>query len=108
MNEQDSGRALNTTWRGGARAEVALTNGLDLLAGWQHESCELSGSALIDSPFLQSITFGGATPGDVKTQSAPHGPRERSSTPGSTPSRAATARTSTMTPRFANTPKTSR
>jgi hypothetical protein len=67
LNEEDSGRAHNTTWRGGARAEVALTNGLDLLAGWQHESRELSGSALIDSIFLQSITFGGATPGDIKT-----------------------------------------
>jgi hypothetical protein len=67
LTEDDSGRAHNTTWRGGARAEVALTKGLDLLAGWQHESRELSGSALIDSLFLQSITFGGANPGDVKT-----------------------------------------
>ena len=66
LNEQDSGNTRNTTWRGGARAEVELTKNLDLLAGWQHESRELSGTALIDTMFLQSITFGGADPRDLE------------------------------------------
>jgi hypothetical protein len=65
-NEQDSSRAHNTTWRGGVKGEVDLSHGINLLAGWQHESRELSGTALINTLFLQSITFGGADPRDVQ------------------------------------------
>jgi hypothetical protein len=66
LTERSSADARNTTWRGGARAEVALVKGIDLLAGWQRESRELSGSALINTLYLQSITFGGADPRDVE------------------------------------------
>ncbi len=66
INETTTSRAENKTWRGGARAEVKLTEKFDLLAGWQREHRELEGSALIDTLFLQSITFGGADPRDVR------------------------------------------
>jgi hypothetical protein len=65
LHERSSADARNTTWRGGARAEVELVKNVDLLAGWQRESRELSGSALINTLFLQSITFGGADPRDL-------------------------------------------
>jgi hypothetical protein len=66
ITETASSRAKNKTWRGGARAEVKLIEGVDLLAGWQRDHRELEGSTLIDTLFLQSITFGGADPRDVR------------------------------------------
>src|SRR5262249_7466631 len=66
LTEQATFRARNNTWRGGARGEMALTDHLDLFAGYQKEHRELRGSALIDTLFLQSITFGGADPRDVE------------------------------------------
>jgi hypothetical protein len=66
LGEQRTARANNTTWRGGARAEVELWKGIDMLASWQRESRELSGTALINTLFIQSVTFGGADPGDVQ------------------------------------------
>ncbi|HSP14019.1 MAG TPA: hypothetical protein VLV78_04635 [Thermoanaerobaculia bacterium] len=64
VNEASDSRAKNTTWRGGLRTEVALFEGVDLLAGWQRENRDITGSALIDTILLQSISFGGATPAD--------------------------------------------
>jgi hypothetical protein len=60
------GRARNTTWRGGARAEIALTDKLDLFGGFQHEHRALEGSALITDLFLQTVNFGGLDPRDVQ------------------------------------------
>jgi hypothetical protein len=57
--EQASSAAKNTTWRGGGRAEVTLYPNVDFIAGWQKEHRELNGSALVDTIFLQSITFDG-------------------------------------------------
>ncbi len=67
LSEQSSARAKNDTWRADARAEVELVKGVELIGGWQRESRELSGSALINTLFLQSITFGGADPRDIST-----------------------------------------
>lgn len=66
LTEQSSARAKNTTWRGGARAEIAFTDQVDLTAGYRHEHRELDGSALIRTLYLQSVTFGGADPADVE------------------------------------------
>lgn len=65
LNDSADSRAKNTTWRGGARTEIALFDGVDLLAGWQHESRDITGSALIDTILLQSVTFGGVTAGSL-------------------------------------------
>ncbi|MEA2689572.1 MAG: hypothetical protein QOD51_2179 [Candidatus Eremiobacteraeota bacterium] len=67
LDEQSSSRAKNTTWRGSARAEIALNEQFDLTAGYRREHRELDGSALIRTLYLQSITFGGADPRDVET-----------------------------------------
>lgn len=60
VSEAVDSRAKNTTWRGGARTEVALFEGVDLFAGWQRENRDITGSALIDTILLQSTGFGGA------------------------------------------------
>jgi hypothetical protein len=66
LAEQSSSRAKNTTWRGGARAEIAWSEKLDATAGYRREHRELDGSALIRTLYLQSITFGGVDPRDVE------------------------------------------
>ena len=66
LTEQSSTSAKNTTWRGGARAEIAFTDQVDLTAGYRREHRELDGSALIRTLYLQSVTFGGADPRDVE------------------------------------------
>lgn len=66
LTEQSSSRAKNTTWRGSARAEIALSDQVDLTAGYRREHRELDGSALIRTLYLQSITFGGVDPRDVE------------------------------------------
>ncbi|HEU4887330.1 MAG TPA: hypothetical protein VFV49_05545 [Thermoanaerobaculia bacterium] len=64
--ESSTTRAKNTTWHGGARAEIAFNDKLDATAGYRREHRELDGSALIRTLYLQSITFGGADPRDVE------------------------------------------
>jgi hypothetical protein len=66
FSDQIDGRAKNTTWRGGARTEIALTDKFDLFAGFQHEHRALEGSALISDLFLQTVNFGGLDPRDVQ------------------------------------------
>ncbi|HEX6642398.1 MAG TPA: hypothetical protein VF215_14865, partial [Thermoanaerobaculia bacterium] len=66
LTEQSTARAKNTTWRGGARAEIAFNDRIDLMAGYRREHRELDGSALIRTLYLQSVTFGGVDPRDVE------------------------------------------
>ncbi|HEV7425135.1 MAG TPA: hypothetical protein VGQ46_02120 [Thermoanaerobaculia bacterium] len=66
LTEQASTQAKNTAWRSGARAELAVRDGIDSFAGYQKEHRDLEGSALIDTLFLQNLTFGGVDPGDVE------------------------------------------
>jgi len=66
LSEQASSSARNTTWRGGVRAEIALRDGIDGFAGYQREHRDLEGSALIDTIFLNTLTFGGVDPRDVE------------------------------------------
>jgi hypothetical protein len=66
FSEQADSRAKNTTWRGGARAEVTLTDKVDLFGGFQHEHRALEGSALITDLFLRTVNFGGLDPRDVQ------------------------------------------
>jgi hypothetical protein len=64
-NELTTSSAKNTTWRGNARAEITLTDRLDLLAGYRSEHREMSGEALIRTLFLGTTTFGGLDPRDI-------------------------------------------
>ncbi|MEO8033528.1 MAG: hypothetical protein ABI837_03795, partial [Acidobacteriota bacterium] len=67
ISESASSGAKNTTWRGGARTEINLIPNVDFLAGYQREHRELNGNALIDTIFLQSITFAGLDRRDIET-----------------------------------------
>lgn len=59
--------ARNDTWRGGARVEATIVPNVDVAAGFEREHSEITGSALVDTLFLQSITFGGADARDLAT-----------------------------------------
>jgi hypothetical protein len=65
LNETATSRVKNTTWRGGARAEITLADNVDVFAGFEREHRDLEGSALINDLFLQTLNFGGADPRDV-------------------------------------------
>lgn len=67
LTESMNGRSKNTTWRGGARAEVAIKDGVDFIAGWQRDHRQLDGSALISDIYLQTVTFSGADKKDLQT-----------------------------------------
>ncbi|HEX9162272.1 MAG TPA: hypothetical protein VF980_11245 [Thermoanaerobaculia bacterium] len=67
LSEDVTSHAKNTSWRGGGRAEIVIVPGVDFLAGWQREHRDLEGTALINTLFLQSITFGGADKKDLAT-----------------------------------------
>ncbi len=66
LDESITSRAKNTTWRGSARAEVILTDKLDLMGGFRSEHREMSGDALIRTVFLDTTTFGGVSTGDIQ------------------------------------------
>ncbi len=59
LNEFVTSDAKNKTWRGSARVESTILSKLDVMAGYRVEHRELSGSALINTLFIDSITFGG-------------------------------------------------
>lgn len=64
---QDIGsKAKNETSQGRLRAEVTIVDGIDFIAGYKSEHRELSGAALIDSVFIESITFGGIDRRDLE------------------------------------------
>lgn len=67
LSEVSSSDAGNKTWRGEARTEISLRQGLDLLVGVRRENRELNGSSIISSVFADSITFGGADPRDFES-----------------------------------------
>ena len=77
LSDQVDGRARNTTWRGGARAEIALTDKIDFLGSVQREHRALEGSALINDLFLQTVNFGGLDPRDVQVILDAHNSLER-------------------------------
>ncbi len=66
-SEQASSSAKNTTWRGGGRAEVALYPNIDFTAGFQKQHRELDGAGIIDTIFLQTLTFAGLDRRDIET-----------------------------------------
>lgn len=67
LTETATSRANNTTWRGGARAEVTIADSVDVFAGFDRDHRELDGTALLSDIFLQTVNFGGADPKDVTT-----------------------------------------
>lgn len=66
LNEGVSSNVENDRWRGGLRAEVVLTEGIDLLAGYRTEERDLEGAALIQTLFLNTVSFGGVNLGNLQ------------------------------------------
>ncbi|HLJ73362.1 MAG TPA: hypothetical protein VKU62_02160, partial [Thermoanaerobaculia bacterium] len=77
FTDQISGTAHNNTWRGAARAEISVTDKLDVFANAQREHRSLEGAALINDLFLNSVNFGGLDPRDVQTVINAHNSLER-------------------------------
>ena len=67
INEHATSSAKNTTWRGGGRAEINLYPNVDFTAGMQREHRELDGAAIIDTVFLQTLTFSGFDRRDIES-----------------------------------------
>jgi len=60
-------KAKNDTWRGAARVEATIFPNVDVGAGFEREHSDITGSALVDTLFLQSITFGGVDARNLAT-----------------------------------------
>jgi hypothetical protein len=52
-------------WRGSARADYEFGAGIGITGGWTERSRELTGSALANSLYLDSMTFGGIDTGNL-------------------------------------------
>lgn len=63
-----SSRAQTDYWRGSARAEFEIVPHVTLTGGWMARSRELSGTALVSSLFLNTVTFAGQGVGDLLQQ----------------------------------------
>ncbi|HJT17285.1 MAG TPA: hypothetical protein VJ853_07850 [Thermoanaerobaculia bacterium] len=77
FSDQISGTAHDNTWRGTARAEVTVTDKVDLFATAQREHRSLEGAALINDLFLNTVNFGHLDPRDVATVINAHNSLER-------------------------------
>jgi hypothetical protein len=66
LSEGTSADVENDMWRGGVRAEMVLTDGIDLLAGYRTEERELEGAALIETLFTNTVSFGGTNLGNLQ------------------------------------------
>ncbi len=66
INQGVSADVENDMWRGGVRAEMVLTDGIDLLAGYRTEERDLAGAALIETLFLNTVSFGGVNFGNLQ------------------------------------------
>ncbi len=78
--ETATSHAKNTTWRSGVRGEYTIAEGVDAFAGYQKDHRDLNGSALIDTLYLQSITFGGVDQRDFRDILASENSIEREET----------------------------
>lgn len=67
LTETAAQKAKNTTWRGGARAEVAVVAGLDAFVAYQQDHRELTGTALINTLYSGTTNFTGLDPKDIAT-----------------------------------------
>jgi hypothetical protein len=67
LDQSVSSRTENPSWRGEARVEVDFTEKLRLDVGYEARSRELEGWALISTIFLDTMSFGGLSTGDIET-----------------------------------------
>lgn len=60
-----SSHAENPSWRGEARIEFELLQGLDLLVGYRSSHRELDGQTLVTTNYIDTVNFSGANPADI-------------------------------------------
>ncbi len=65
LTETASTRSKATFWRGSGRAELSLTDGVDLSAGFSRRHRYMDGFALVSDLYLNAVTFAGADPKDL-------------------------------------------
>ncbi len=68
LGEDVNSRARTDYWRGSARAEIRITDSVELAGGWAENSRTLTGQALIASLFLNTVTYAGVPAGDLLRQ----------------------------------------
>ena len=65
LDDPISSRSRTDYWRGSARAEIHLAPNVDLTGGWTEKSRTLTGSALASTLYVDAVTFGGVSVGDL-------------------------------------------
>jgi hypothetical protein len=66
LSQSVAANAENKTWRGAGKAELKVTEGVDLFGGFERQHRENTGASMIDTIYLQSITFGGLDKKDLE------------------------------------------
>ncbi|HEY7113415.1 MAG TPA: hypothetical protein VIA45_10830 [Thermoanaerobaculia bacterium] len=66
LDDTISAKAKTDYWRGSVRADVNLAPNVDLTAGWTEKSRTLDGLSLVTSLFVDTVTYGGVSVGDLQ------------------------------------------
>jgi hypothetical protein len=67
LAENTSSTAEALSWRGSVRADIHITSGFDVTAGYTRRSRELNGYSLVNDLYGTTTTFSGFDPKDVTT-----------------------------------------
>jgi hypothetical protein len=67
LAEQTSATSEALSWRGNLRADIHISNGFDVAAGYTRRSRELDGYGLVNDLYGTTTTFSGFDPKDVAT-----------------------------------------
>jgi len=65
LGETVNSRARTDYWQGSARAEFDVTSNVQVAGGWSENSRTLTGQALIESLYLNTVTFAGVPAGEL-------------------------------------------
>lgn len=66
LNETVSSSVNNLTWRGAARGEFTVMDGVEVAGGWRKDFRELSGQELLSTIFYNTALYGGAAAPNVQ------------------------------------------
>jgi hypothetical protein len=66
LNETVSSSVNNLTWRGAARAEFTVTDGVEVAGGWKKAFREISGQELMNQIFYNTALYNGAAAPNVQ------------------------------------------
>ncbi len=68
LGETVDSRSRTDYWRASARADVTITENVNLAGGWGENKRALDGQALISTLFLDTVTYAGQSTGDLLRQ----------------------------------------